>query len=895
MIESVVMRKCNVGYKQSKQIVAMARDFLRLSADSNLLWSKELENACVLVYNSTNCEESVDVKTLKSVPVSTSKRSLQKTKSSSNIKKDDLEKPVTKERKARSLSKSRTRKTSKSPMVDSESTDPQSRSCRSREPLASSCSSHRRSTSRIRKLEKVSDSDDLMKSVKCVERLGESKDVRSNRPQRSRSEKSSNSKTSDRSQSSKSPSSTSSRKSKSRSSGDMDKSFTDLNQEEFSKATTDSERLAEVSSKKQIGTKKSPQSTSIPEVSRRPRSSSESSSDREKHSRTISRKSSSTPTDSERPDMERRFRTSSESRRPQRSPEAANSSEKVVKRYLFPESPSSRSTQNENGNYRKTLNRNDSTAIDKSGHHQSMARGPEFKSCSLDLKSKNSTTEAKTKAIRLDDNKECWDRSLSVSSMKKLSKRIHNESKFLDNDDESSCGSFACSSKPSIARRIQTEDNRQNNVSTLALRRPRSPGPRIGANSDCDTSKKMPPLTVHDKSNPSIRLENSIRHFADDRISSTERRVNRTSVSPSPGMSACKNDRIDPVSPKSSARPLSTKSSSVASSALTIKKSAVSRRRLSMEELEKACEADPGLRDAIVANFGRDSSGIRLGTYRTAPKTAAGLGDEFTKSFEEWEEHNDDSSESTNATTKSPALQQYTLDNPLSKFIGKLSNKSSSNKDENTVSTGSESSTKSKTRMVPVMKNTTSPAKKSFPKGDTSEASSGKPSRIVKNTSIMTLMSTDFEDPFIAKKKDAPKSRNLHIGGNSGKVSPNVSKTAGCSIEESVLSRTSNTTETTYSSSKDDSEEDIPIVDYAVPSFLDEYSEDQIFPEFSERFAKNNGLKRKESVRVSSRKDVSASFTEGTSPSSTKKSSLKSALEPPKLPQRKLSMVGSLR
>jgi hypothetical protein len=876
MIESVVMRKCNVSYKQSKQIVAMARDFLRLSPDSNLLWSKELENACILVYNNTNCEESVAATAPKSEPLA--KQSLHKTKSSSNMKKDPLERPVTKERKARSLSKSRTRSTSKSPTKNSENSDPRSRNSRSREPITTS-SSHRPSSSRIRRLEDVSNSDILIKSARNVQRPDESKDVLSTRPKRTVSENSSHSKTSDRSQSSKSPSSSSSRRSKSRSVRNVDNSVPDLHPKESKR--TSSELL-----RRSRGT-----------------SNSESLSEREKRdklSHKSSRKCSLVPTDCELPDMERRYRATSQDRGPQRSSEGADTSEKSARRLSSPESPSARLSRSKNDSSRIKLNRNDSVAIDKSSHHQSSSREPDSKRSNLNLKSKWLTAEAKTKGERWDEKEESWVRSCSVSSAKSMSRGRHTKTIIIDSDDDSSSGSFACTSKPSIVRKLQPTENRSSKVPTPVTRRPRSPGPRIGANSEYDTLKTMPPVTLNGKSNHSVRSEHSMRRTAEESFSQTERKVKRKSVSPAPEHRPSKKDQASPPSPTLLARPPSTKCTSGVSGIPLNKKPAVSRRRLSMEEVAKACEADPKLRDAIVANFGRDSGGIRLGTYRASPKVT-GPGDEFTKSFEEWEEHNDDSSESASAPSKPSALQQYHMDNPLSTFIGKVSNKSNSNKDENTVSTGSESSTKSKTRMIPVMKNARPPAKKSIPKDGTTEPSSVEPTHLGKNTSFsnMTMMSTDFEDPFVAKKKEAPKNRSRSVGAKPIETTCNASNVAGCSIGESVLSRTSNTTETTCSSSKDDSEEDIPIVDYSVSTFFhDEYSEDQIFPEFSKRFAKPNGLKRKESVRVSSRTENTLSSWEESSPMSTKSStsmSSRSSLGPPKLPQRQLSIVGSWR
>lgn len=885
MIESVVMRKCNVSYKQSKQIVAMARDFLRLPEDSNLLWSKELENACILVYNSTSCEDAVGVTGEKRV--ATTKPSLQKTKSSSNMKRDLLERPVTKERKARSLSKSRSRKTPKSPTVNSECTDLQG-SSRSRESLATS-SAQRQSLSHGRRVDEVSKNDALIKSARNLQRIGDSNDVRSSRPQRNISEISFSSRTSDRSFSSKSPSSSASQRSKSRSVRDMDSSYPDLNRKDVSKTTSASRRPSAECMDKQKKRPSSSQSSTAPEVLRRPRSSSEESSEREKYSRKGSRKSLSTSTHGDIPKTELTVshRTTSQERRPQRSSEAADTNLNSNQRYSSPESPSSRSARPENF----------SVAIDKSGHSISRARGPDSKRSSLTMnpKSNHSTTETKAKTKRVDDSEENWARSRSVSSAKSHSKGRPAESKFFgsDDDDDSSCDSFACASKPSIVRTLQPKESKGSNASSPVPRRPRSPGPRIGANSECNKTKLMP--LSHDRSNHSIRLEKSMRHEADERPRKEERKVHRISVSPTREQRAAKKDRTTPVSPISSVRLPSTSNSSVPSNKISTKKSAVSRRRLSMEEVAKACEADPALRDAIVSNFGKDSGGIRLVSYRAAPRVAE-HGDEFTKSFEEWSAHNDDSSESTNASSKSPALQQYSMDNPLSKFIGKISNKSNSNKDENTVSTGSESSTKSKTRMIPVMKSTMSPPKKTIPNGGATEPSSVKPKGIVKHPSNLTIMSTDFADPFIAKKKDTSKSRRLV--GSSLDTAPKASKVAGCSIGESVLSRTSNTTESTFSSSKDDSEEDIPMVDYAVPSFHDEYSEDQIFPEFSERFAKgHHGLTRKDSMRISSRADHGApSSFRGKSSSplaSTKKSlsSRSSSLGPPKLPQRQRSMI----
>jgi hypothetical protein len=879
MIESVVMRKCNVSYKQSKQIVAMARDFLRLSPDSNLLWSKELENACILVYNSTNSEESVDAVATKRA--SSAIRCVQKTKSSSNMKREQLERPVTKERKARSLSKSRTRKTSKSPTTNSENADPQSGSRRTSEPASASIS-HRRSSSIVRRLDDVSNSDDLIKSARNVQRLGESKDIRSTRPQRIVSEKSHNSKMSDRPQASKSPSSSSSQKSKTRTVRQMDDSIPGSLQKDAGHPISASQRLSIWGCEKQSRRTVSSRST-VPEVSRRPRNNSESSTEREKQSRKSSRKSSSTLTDGGHPDMEQDCKTVSQVRRFQQGPEATNTSDNSVRTFSYPESQSSRSTLPKNASSWIKLNQNDSVAMETRSHHQSSSQRPDSKLSSSNLTFKYLTEEAKAKVKRLDGNEESRVPSLPVFSGISQTKSRRTESKFLVSDDDSRSGSIVCPSKPSIFRKIQTAA--ESRSSTPVVRRPRSPEPRRnGANSDSD------------KSNHSIQVEHLERHYTDKRSSQMDRKLNRKSLSPAPEQRTTKKDQTSSSSPKSLARLLSAKSSSVSTNASTTKKSAVCRRRLSMEELAKACEADPGLRDAIVANFGRDSGGIRLGTYRAASKV--GGNDEFMKSFEEWEEHNDDSSESTNTPSKSPALQQYTRENPLSTFIGRVSYKSDSNKDENTVSTGSGSSTKSKTRMIPVMKGSISPAKRSFPKCGTTEPSSVHPTRIVKKTSHISLMSTNFEDPFIAKKNETPKSRNRRFGGeNSIVVAPKALKVAGCSVGESVFSHTSNTTESTSSNSKDDSEEDIPIIDYTVPSIHDEYSEDQIFPEFSERFAKNNALKRKESVRVASRTDLSVSSKEeANSPLSTKKSSSsRSSLGPPRLPQRKLSIASSVR
>jgi hypothetical protein len=332
-----------------------------------------------------------------------------------------------------------------------------------------------------------------------------------------------------------------------------------------------------------------------------------------------------------------------------------------------------------------------------------------------------------------------------------------------------------------------------------------------------------------------------------------------------------KKDRSSSWSPKSSNTTTTTMDhSDTISTTPKTKKSTITRRRASVEELEKACDANPSLRDAITANLGKNTGGIRLGNYRTTTKSY-GTGDEFTKSFEEWGEHNNDSSESTTTTAQSETkVQPYeTTTNPLSKFIGKQSSKANANKDDNnTVSTGSGASTKSKTRMIPVVK---APAGKSSQKSsDTQEITAT--TRVKHDaTKESWLKSTgERKNQSITSAATIPPTLDEKCGNELVDTSSisSIRRLVGpvrdqnadaCTLKlrqnnrDSITSRTSNTTESTVSSKEN--ENDIPM--HHCTSFFtyDSYPADQIFPEFAERFAKPNGLKRKESVRVATTGD----------------------------------------
>ena len=54
MMESILMRKCQVSYKEAKHLTALAKQQLRLPDESTLLWSKEYETKCIDIYHSIN-------------------------------------------------------------------------------------------------------------------------------------------------------------------------------------------------------------------------------------------------------------------------------------------------------------------------------------------------------------------------------------------------------------------------------------------------------------------------------------------------------------------------------------------------------------------------------------------------------------------------------------------------------------------------------------------------------------------------------------------------------------------------------------------------------------------------------------------------------------------------
>ena len=54
MMESIIMRKCQISYKEAKHLIVLARQQLYLPEESTLLWSKEYETKCIEIHNSQN-------------------------------------------------------------------------------------------------------------------------------------------------------------------------------------------------------------------------------------------------------------------------------------------------------------------------------------------------------------------------------------------------------------------------------------------------------------------------------------------------------------------------------------------------------------------------------------------------------------------------------------------------------------------------------------------------------------------------------------------------------------------------------------------------------------------------------------------------------------------------
>jgi hypothetical protein len=119
-------------------------------------------------------------------------------------------------------------------------------------------------------------------------------------------------------------------------------------------------------------------------------------------------------------------------------------------------------------------------------------------------------------------------------------------------------------------------------------------------------------------------------------------------------------------------------------------KSTTTRRRLTVEEMEKECQADPKLRNAVAAAANHLSSQRPSKTSHT----------------------NDDVTFRNKAYSKSPSRDETQNQSSLS-FIDQERTKQSSNEDNQTVSTGSGNSTKSKTRLIPVVKSKTTMMKRS--------------------------------------------------------------------------------------------------------------------------------------------------------------------------------------
>ena len=120
MMDTIVMRKCEISYKEAKCITALARQQLQLSEDGALLWSKEYETKCLEIHAATSNGSSTGScnKNMSSV-TKLSRARLQRHHSDSTDGNRSRESPLPRQRrmtahhqqrKSRSLSKSRRKK-----------------------------------------------------------------------------------------------------------------------------------------------------------------------------------------------------------------------------------------------------------------------------------------------------------------------------------------------------------------------------------------------------------------------------------------------------------------------------------------------------------------------------------------------------------------------------------------------------------------------------------------------------------------------------------------------------------------------------------------------------------------------------------------------------------------